>query len=136
MANDAAIYQLPPRAPRVPVACAAGQRFAAWADAQLAALTAEPPSALAVHQTAVRLVWQFYYERQGSAPEHRDQMAEANGALCVSGVFLAALERLHERWLAVEKPQLTDVAAPSAALPAPQPPPPPTLGDVLAAFYR
>jgi hypothetical protein len=93
-------------------------------DAQLAALTAEgKPSAVAVHRAILRLTWQFFYERKGAEPEHRDRVTEENGAPCLYGVFLAALERLHGLHLDAEKLELVERVEVPAAVPAPSPRP-------------
>lgn len=95
-----------------PAGCPAAARYAAFAAARLGEAAGGPPAAL---RCLVRLTLQFHYERLGSEPEHRDRVFEANGERCLYGQFLAALERWHEVWLAVER------------LPVQDPPPPPPL---------
>ncbi len=76
------------------------------------------PSPVAVLQALVRVTFQYWYERQGSEPEHRDRVFEENGTRCVYGEFLAALERCHELWLQVER---LPVQEPPSAPPKPEP---------------
>jgi hypothetical protein len=123
MAAEIPVLPLPPRVTRVPTGCAASVRFAAWVEAQLSALTAEgKPSLVAVHRAVLRLTWQFFYERQGADPAHRDRVTEENGAPCLYGVFLNALARLHELHLAAEKLELIEqVPVPTPTPPAPRP---------------
>jgi hypothetical protein len=118
------VLPLPPRVKRVPTGCPASMRFAAWVEAQLAELTGEGMLApVAVHRAVLRLTWQFFYERKGAEPEHRDRVHEENGARCLYGVFLDALEQLHELHLAAEKLQLIERVPVPTAPPAPQPRP-------------
>ncbi len=116
----------------MPTGCPASVRFAAWVEAHLAELTGEgKPSLVVVHRAVLRLTWQFFYQRKGAEPEHRDRVTEENGEPCLYGVFLAALEKLHEAHLAAEKLELIE------KVPVPSPPPEPqprrrTVAEALA----
>lgn len=135
MAAEIPVLPLPPRVKRVPEGCPASVRFAAWVDAHLAELMGEAkPSPIAVHRAVLRLTWQFFYERKGAEPEHRDRVTEENGELCLYGEFLDALEKLHEAHLAAEKLELIE------KVPVPSPPPEPqprrrTVAEALADVF-
>ena len=136
MAAEIPVLPLPPRVKRVPTGCAASVRFGAWVETQLAALTeGDKPSSVAVHRSVLRLTWQFFYERKGAEPEHRDRVTEENGAPCLYGVFLEALDRLHELHLEAEKLELVE----KVPVPAPAPPPPPrrqrSVAEAMAAAF-
>ena len=99
-----------------PRCCEAAVRFAAWVDKLVENLTAggKDPSPVALNRAELYLLRQFWRERCGSAPEHRDAVAGANGAPCVYGVFLAGYERLQDVALRADPPP------PPAARPLPE----------------
>lgn len=113
--------QLQPRPE--PRCCEAAVRFAAWTDKLVRDLTigGKDPSPVALNRAELYLLRQFWRERNGSAPEHRDAVVGAGGAPCVYGVFLAAYERLQDVALRADPPPLTD----------PPPPPPRVVPEVL-----
>jgi hypothetical protein len=133
MAAEIPILPLPPRVKRMPTGSPASVRFAAWVDAHLAELTGEgTPSPLAVHRAVLRLTWQFFYERKGAEPEYRDRVTEENGALGIYGIWLAAIEQLHEIYMAVDKVDLIE----KVPVPVAPPEPPPrrrTIAEAMAA---
>jgi hypothetical protein len=134
VAAEIPVLPLPPRVKRVPTGCPASVRFAAWVEAQLAELTgAGKPSPVAVSRAVLRLAWQFYYERLGSEPEHRDRVAEDNGAPCLYGVWLEAMSHLHAIYMEVDKVDLIE----KVPVPAPAPEPPPrrqrSVAEAMAA---
>jgi hypothetical protein len=119
MARSSTPLEFVPRPVPKPRACEAAVRFAAWVDEQVSALTGEgKPSPVAIHRVVVRLTWQFFYERKGTEPSHRDRVLEENGERCLYGVFLEALETLHELYMTVEKVELME-RAPEPAQPTP-----------------
>lgn len=122
-----------PRPRRVPTGCAGAVRFAAWVDEQLAKLRAgeQAQSLVAIHRAVLRLTWQYFYERKGSEPDHRDRVMDEDGGPCVYGVFLDALERLHELHMAAEKLELIERVGVTAA-----PPPPPRERSVAEAMVN
>lgn len=131
MPAEIPVIPLPPRVKRVAAGCAASTRFAAWVEAQLTELTGESTlSSVAVHRVALRLTWQFFYERKGAEPDHRDRVTEENGAPCLYGVFLEALEQLHGIYMATDKLELIE----KVPVPTPQPPPTPRQRSVAEAM--
>ena len=115
----------------------AARRFGRWTDDQLAALTMgeEKPSPVAVHRAVLRLTWQFFYERKGAEPEHRDRVTDENGEPCIYGLFLEALEKLHELHMAAEKLELIEKAPVPTAPAAPQPRPR-SVAEAMAAALQ
>lgn len=136
MAAEIPVLPLPPRVKRVPTGCPASARFAAWVEAHLADLTgAGKPSPVAVHRAVLRLTWQFFYERKGAEPEHRDRVTEDNGAPCLYGVFLDALERLHGLYMDAEKLELVEKVSVPAATPEPPPRRQRTVAEAMATAF-
>jgi hypothetical protein len=136
MARSSTPLLLVARPTQKPSGCKAAVRFAAWVEEQLSALTGEgQPSPVAVHRAVVRLTWQFFYERKGADPEHRDRVHEENGAPCLYGVFLDALEQLHELHMAAEKLELIEKAPVPTAPAAPQPRPR-SVAEAMAAALQ
>ncbi len=93
-----------------PVCCEAAVRFGVWADKLVQDLTGSgTPSLVALNRAELYLLRQFWRERSGSAPEHRDAVVGHVGAPCVYGVFLAAYERLQDVALRADPPPLADL---------------------------
>ncbi len=115
------------RPERSALCCAEATRFAEWTAKLFDRITNQgekQPTHEQVKEAKSFLVDEYFKHRNGTTKSHRDRLANVDGALCIHGVFIQALERFAA--LVIDPPKI----APTSAR-RPQKKAEPSLADIL-----
>ena len=109
-----------------PVCCEAAGRFRTWTSELLSSLAPEgsSPTPVAINQTKVRLLDQFWLERGDTEVTHRDRLRGPESQPCVLSIFIESVAKIRDIEGRVAPPVLTAPPKPvkkPGAKPEPEP---------------